>query len=408
MNGGRALAKAGYDLAVSFFGRLFSWQHRRAAAAEATGNFREAARRYALSGELDDVARMHLLLSERAPTRKDEIEALRDAHRVAKTPGLKRRAALALARALVARVKAEGLSTEKDRQEVREAARLFGTAGEHAPAGETWELVLDLASAARAYEQAGAIDKMEEALAREAREARRTRDEKATREDYEQFERTGDRDAALGALRRLADLGEGKGEYRRMAEELAARRRGQGRIELRLGPSGLAVVLCGASRVVLGRDPSCDLVLRSGGVSREHAHVLCEDGGFVLGDLGSRNGTLLSGLPIAALVPLSGRGAFALGDACEITFSEKGRALTLTVTRGLDQGKRLVVCAPGVELDLLALLELPGTLVFRDGHPALECKTGALILNGQRIARGAIEPVGEDAIVLGDIEVTVL
>lgn len=400
--------KAGYDLDVSLFRRLLSWDHRRAEAAEATGDFREAARRYALAGRLDDVARMHLLLGERAPTRKDEIAALRDAHRVADTEGMRRRAAAALARTLVARVRAEGLATQKDREEVGEAARLFEEAQESALAGETWELISDSAAAAIAYERAGVLDKMEEALAREAEESRRAREEKAAKEDYEHFERTGDREAALAALGRLANIAENRGEFRRLAESLATRRLGQGRLDLRLGPAGAALALCSKDRILLGRAPSCDLSLRSGGVSREHAHVVAHSEGFLLCDMGSRNGTLLGGLPIALEVPLRGHGTFALGEDCVIAFHADGAVLKLTVARGLDQGKLLFLSARGAELDLMDLLKLPGMLVFRDGHPWLAGKTSALFLNGQRIARGAIEPVRGDALILGDVEVSVL
>lgn len=45
---------------------------------------------------------------------------------------------------------------------------------------------------------------------------------------------------------------------------------------------------------VIGRDPSCDLVVDVGRVSRRHCRVERADGGFLVRDLGSRNGTLLN------------------------------------------------------------------------------------------------------------------
>jgi diguanylate cyclase (GGDEF)-like protein len=52
---------------------------------------------------------------------------------------------------------------------------------------------------------------------------------------------------------------------------------------------GLAVPL--AEEVVLGRDPACTVPLPSDDVSRRHARIAPEDGGHVLVDLGSTNGT---------------------------------------------------------------------------------------------------------------------
>ncbi len=57
----------------------------------------------------------------------------------------------------------------------------------------------------------------------------------------------------------------------------------------------------GAEGLVIGSDPSCDLVLRDPRVSRRHLEVsAAEDGRFVLRDLGSKNGTLFQGAAITS------------------------------------------------------------------------------------------------------------
>ena len=56
----------------------------------------------------------------------------------------------------------------------------------------------------------------------------------------------------------------------------------------------------------LGRDPSCAIVFEASAVmvSRKHAQVRAEDGGYVLDDNNSFNGTLLNGQRISAATPL--------------------------------------------------------------------------------------------------------
>lgn len=46
---------------------------------------------------------------------------------------------------------------------------------------------------------------------------------------------------------------------------------------------------------VLGRDGGCQFVIEDDTVSREHCRIRMEDGGFVIYDLGSGNGTYLNG-----------------------------------------------------------------------------------------------------------------
>jgi pSer/pThr/pTyr-binding forkhead associated (FHA) protein len=54
--------------------------------------------------------------------------------------------------------------------------------------------------------------------------------------------------------------------------------------------AGLVITLK-KSKTLLGRDPSCDVCLDDSLVSSEHAIVVRSNGGYVLEDLNSRNGT---------------------------------------------------------------------------------------------------------------------
>ena len=71
------------------------------------------------------------------------------------------------------------------------------------------------------------------------------------------------------------------------------------------GPlSGTAIPLA-AAPVVIGRDPSCAIVLEDEYVSSRHARVVPDGDGWLLEDLGSTNGTRLDGRPLRGPVPLS-------------------------------------------------------------------------------------------------------
>jgi len=70
---------------------------------------------------------------------------------------------------------------------------------------------------------------------------------------------------------------------------------------------------------VLGRDPTSAILIDDGTVSRRHASIRLDDESAILEDLGSKNGTFLDGVRLAAPVALADGATFVLGDA-SITF----------------------------------------------------------------------------------------
>lgn len=74
------------------------------------------------------------------------------------------------------------------------------------------------------------------------------------------------------------------------------------------------------TKAVLGRDPSCDVVIpgNSVGVSRRHAVIAREGSGWSISDIGSQNGTLVNGARITTQ-PLRHRDLINLG-CLEVTF----------------------------------------------------------------------------------------
>jgi pSer/pThr/pTyr-binding forkhead associated (FHA) protein len=59
-------------------------------------------------------------------------------------------------------------------------------------------------------------------------------------------------------------------------------------------------------RLILGRDPTCDVVVTDPTVSRRHAQLTFRDGVWVLQDLASRNGTAVNGERVGRMVLHSG------------------------------------------------------------------------------------------------------
>lgn len=71
-------------------------------------------------------------------------------------------------------------------------------------------------------------------------------------------------------------------------------------------------------RMVLGRHPSCHIVLDNAAVSRQHAQILESHGQYYIEDLRSRNATLINGKPIAGRSELHDRDRISV---CDVQFS---------------------------------------------------------------------------------------
>ncbi len=390
--------------------------------AEAAGDLELAAERYVLSGQFDAAVRVHLARADRAGSRKNEILALRDAHHWAtqsQSKGIGKRVAKRLGRALHAQLIAEGITTERDRERLREAAAFLVAGGDTLRAGEALETIGDDRGAAVAYRAGGHVDKLEEALRRDQSERATIREEKDAFAEYELAISGGDRDLALSSLRRCVAVAEKKTEYRRLLDELEARLIAAGRVTLLLGNAEgtlnmkTRVIVFSGERLLLGRDALCDFVLRAGGISRQHAEIEIiadgDDAGYLLTDAGSKNGTSIGGIRIEGSINLEESGRFDLGDHCTIDYnvSKRPKQLTLSVNSGLDRGQTLRAARNG-ELIRLDDLGIPATIVFRQGRPILLHPSVSLRLGEHLIAHGDVQLIHGDVLSLGEIDIEIV
>lgn len=70
----------------------------------------------------------------------------------------------------------------------------------------------------------------------------------------------------------------------------------------------------GQEQLVIGRHPSCDVVLAGPAVSRRHARLRFRDGIWILEDLDSTNGTLVNGAPLIGRCRLEPGDRVGIGD----------------------------------------------------------------------------------------------
>ena len=79
----------------------------------------------------------------------------------------------------------------------------------------------------------------------------------------------------------------------------------------------------GADDVLIGRHPECGVQLESNAVSRRHARVFVEGGGYAIEDLGSGNGTFVNGQKIVGPTQLKPQDRIKLGPVL-MRFEESG------------------------------------------------------------------------------------
>ena len=383
---------------MSFFGKMLGGGDlRRAAEAEAGGDYLEAARAYAAAGARHKVAEMHLLSSERAPTADGKLDALREGARWADVddePARKIRKRIASA--LLAWVRARGIITDGDRVVVAEAAALFVSAGDAGGAGICHELLGAAVEAAEAYQSAGEVERLERLLDGEADRRRRAIAVSDAVEDHRYRLRSGDPAGAILALDSAigAAVTKERPALQALRDELAARRLAPGRLVLSYDGARIVVA---SPPLSLGRGADASLSLRDSGISRSHVELHHDQAGWRLVELGSKNGTSLAGVPLRGSLPLPKSGELGLGDRCAIGFTVAGDQLALEIVRGLDRGLRLVSSVGAMHIGPTSGGEALIALRFYRGAPRVRALSHALFVNGASVS-DEIEPLRGDVL----------
>jgi hypothetical protein len=88
--------------------------------------------------------------------------------------------------------------------------------------------------------------------------------------------------------------------------------------------------------LLIGRGGDCDIVIQDRQISRYHARVRRTPQGFLLEDLGSKNGTHLNGSPVKRPSPLQDGDVIQVAFALELAFV--GREATMPLLRDSREG----------------------------------------------------------------------
>lgn len=341
---------------MSFFRDLFDGRGRRARAAEAEGRHRDAASLYAAMGEMVDAGRCLAHAGDKATSHDERIAAWLDALSMFPEIALDERKAveIKIGRAVLEEAKARGVATSEERRRVADAAERLERSGKYAEAADAFELLGQKGDAARCLELGGEVDRLEVLLADsnavDAREAKIRR----LVSEHELALALGDRRAARASLREVVSL----------APEDAGLRQLLRRVEERWIAAPVTLVVAGkrvsfSQRLpaLIGRSDA-DIVVRGTSVSRQHAEIVSEGGRFVVRDLGSRNGTLVAGMPLAGPLAIEGVIEVGLGDDVSVKVRPSGAGIELEVQKGLDRGL-VHVLGPGAS-DGACALPIPG------------------------------------------------
>lgn len=410
---------------------------RAALALEEAGELQEAARVFEYAGEHAQAA---LLRLEHAKTLRDvgeRIDVLREGS--ARNPGTTpegRRLHLTLAEALLDLSEHAG-DTAQRRTLQLEAAQALEEADESGRAGEIYEGLGLLRRAVKAYQNAGALERLELVLEVLERADQHLESQRAFERDIDQAIAEGRRRYAhLQLLERVvsevvppstttalarseaglpARAAAPPGWIARL-QHLESRLLSRPQLDLRWG-DGHVTSIRGTPRLRLGRAPEVDLVLADPTLSRHHVELSLDHEGprprLVATDLGSKVGTFWQGEPLVPgePMPLLESGELALGLTAPIELhrvEDRDGAPRGAFLRPPQSDRWWLFLPGGGPLWLAPDIRVPARILFDRGYVILDFASRvAATLQGHALPVGAnIELVLGDRVALVGVPLT--
>lgn len=387
---------------MSFFRRLFDSRARQALDAEAEGDLRKAAYLWVEMGNSEKASELMVRLGDKSAALDDKVQAWTDALRfLGDTDEDARRSLEArIGTAVLGAAREQGATSAESKRRLADAADRLERAERWVEAADCFELLGKSEDLARCLEKAGEIERLERVLSASSEKDHRESQLRRLMSEQEMAARVGARAQARKALRDATLLAPDDpsiaGLLRRLEEKWPRQRK------LRLEVAGARVGIVGTLPAVVGRSDA-DLAVRGGSVSRRHCEIDRRGAAVVVRDLGSRNGTLVAGVPIATELAVTGPMEVGLGDDVTIRVSPGDRGILVEVVRGLDRGETVVV---GV--DALRVPGLAGTFSFVEDRAVLTPDPGAATVLGAQTVAAAIDLLYGDVITLGGTRIEVL
>lgn len=364
---------------MSLVRRLFSSTYRKARRAEGKGDYREAAALYAELDMPEDAAKALLFHAARAADLEERLAAYHDALRWLPEEHPQRVEVDAqIGLAVLDDAQRRGVHTSEEKRRLEDAAERLERAEKDSEAATAFELLGRSEDVARCLQKAGEVERLEALLEETTQASREARTLRRLVGEYEMAMKVGARIEARAALekaiREVPDDPSVPDLLRRLEQRWPIARR----VKLRVDERDLVFV--GRDEVEVGRD--ADVIIRGTSVSRRHAALKLDGEEVCVRDLGSRNGTLLAGMPIGDEVRLSGTTEIGLGDDVTLVVERRGRAIRIEVKGGLDRGQVVWVGASALRAPRLA-----ASITFPSGHPTLTPDAGVMAkLSTQKVA----------------------
>ena len=106
---------------------------------------------------------------------------------------------------------------------------------------------------------------------------------------------------------------------------------------MRVGPAPGKIFALTQNEVVIGRDIDNEIVINDSEISRRHTRLLIQDGGYVVEDLGSTNGTFVNGQKITGPHSLESGQTIRFGENVTLSYEVAGFDPDATIASGDQQ-----------------------------------------------------------------------